>query len=307
MATIEELDNIVAKLRKVKYGDFVLASDHNDLVDAVTTIRDILKKTSLSSGIDPDTVVDLIGANTIIPLKGKSVAVNYYGFGGVRNSNGVWSVESRTLSAAVPSEDPHFVVGVVAKGSFEVTPTSSLRDYILSNGSYDEKTDTYYILPFIQFLPIDEIPRKDYPSLVVTCTIYLLIGYSQSANEFKAASVMYAYDFKEDIGYTEFLDIVTYNGYYESPWYVVVVDGEWDLASDGYYYLIGTFSVYDSDLKLLKSVSGHFTDGVAPVYSELPSVAEVNFRGFCVGRMDYIRVRSEITCDFIVSNSTYGP
>jgi hypothetical protein len=37
------LDEIVARLRKVKYGDFVLADDHNDLVDAVRTISETLK------------------------------------------------------------------------------------------------------------------------------------------------------------------------------------------------------------------------------------------------------------------------
>jgi hypothetical protein len=41
------LDEIVARLRKVKYGDFVLADDHNDLVDAVRTISETLKSGSI--------------------------------------------------------------------------------------------------------------------------------------------------------------------------------------------------------------------------------------------------------------------
>jgi len=40
---LTELDNIIAKLRYVKYGDYVLSSDHNDLVDAVKKIREILE------------------------------------------------------------------------------------------------------------------------------------------------------------------------------------------------------------------------------------------------------------------------
>ena len=39
---LSELDNIIAKLRYVKRGDWVLSSDHNDLVDAVKKIREAL-------------------------------------------------------------------------------------------------------------------------------------------------------------------------------------------------------------------------------------------------------------------------
>lgn len=42
MATIDDLDEIIAKLRKVQYGDIILTDDHNDLVDAVKVIRDLL-------------------------------------------------------------------------------------------------------------------------------------------------------------------------------------------------------------------------------------------------------------------------
>jgi len=41
--SISDLDSVIAKLRYVKYGDYVLSDDHNDLVDAVKIIRDILK------------------------------------------------------------------------------------------------------------------------------------------------------------------------------------------------------------------------------------------------------------------------
>jgi len=34
------LDEIISKLRKVKYGDYILADDHNDLVDAVKLMRE---------------------------------------------------------------------------------------------------------------------------------------------------------------------------------------------------------------------------------------------------------------------------
>ena len=42
--SLENLDAIIAKLRKVSSGDFVLADDHNDLVDAVKEIRSILEQ-----------------------------------------------------------------------------------------------------------------------------------------------------------------------------------------------------------------------------------------------------------------------
>ena len=41
--SISDLDSVIAKLRYVKFGDFVLSDDHNDLVDAVKIIRDILQ------------------------------------------------------------------------------------------------------------------------------------------------------------------------------------------------------------------------------------------------------------------------
>jgi len=41
--SISDLDSVIAKLRYVKYGDYVLSDDHNDLVDAVKIIRDILQ------------------------------------------------------------------------------------------------------------------------------------------------------------------------------------------------------------------------------------------------------------------------
>ena len=47
---LAELDNIIAKLRYVKYGDYVLSSDHNDLVDAVKKIREILDLLRTAAG-----------------------------------------------------------------------------------------------------------------------------------------------------------------------------------------------------------------------------------------------------------------
>jgi len=41
VCTIEELNKIIARLRKVKYGDLVLSADHNDLVNAVKCLRDL--------------------------------------------------------------------------------------------------------------------------------------------------------------------------------------------------------------------------------------------------------------------------
>jgi hypothetical protein len=46
------LDDIVKKLRKVKYGDYVLADDHNDLVDALTLISKNIKVTQFYSGTE---------------------------------------------------------------------------------------------------------------------------------------------------------------------------------------------------------------------------------------------------------------
>ena len=40
---LEELRSILARLRKVKTGDYVLASDHNDLVDAVNKVEEVLE------------------------------------------------------------------------------------------------------------------------------------------------------------------------------------------------------------------------------------------------------------------------
>jgi len=42
VCTVEELNKIIARLRKVKYGDLVLSADHNDLVDAVRCLRDLV-------------------------------------------------------------------------------------------------------------------------------------------------------------------------------------------------------------------------------------------------------------------------
>ncbi len=42
MSTLSDLDAIINRLRYVKRGDYVLSSDHNDLVDAVRCIRNIL-------------------------------------------------------------------------------------------------------------------------------------------------------------------------------------------------------------------------------------------------------------------------
>ena len=53
MGDLAQLDNIISRLRKVKYGDMILDSDHNDLVDAVTTIRDILKAGGVGAQINP--------------------------------------------------------------------------------------------------------------------------------------------------------------------------------------------------------------------------------------------------------------
>ena len=51
---LAELDNIIVKLRYVKYGDYVLSSDHNDLVDAVKKIREILGVLQTAVGGLPD-------------------------------------------------------------------------------------------------------------------------------------------------------------------------------------------------------------------------------------------------------------
>ena len=53
MGDLAQLDNIISRLRKVKYGDMILDSDHNDLVDAVITIRDILKAGGVGAQINP--------------------------------------------------------------------------------------------------------------------------------------------------------------------------------------------------------------------------------------------------------------
>ena len=42
MSRVSELDSILAKLRYVKSGDIIIAEDHNDVVDALRKIRDIL-------------------------------------------------------------------------------------------------------------------------------------------------------------------------------------------------------------------------------------------------------------------------
>jgi len=40
--SIEKLDQIISRLRYVQYGDYVLADDHNNLVDAVKEIRNLI-------------------------------------------------------------------------------------------------------------------------------------------------------------------------------------------------------------------------------------------------------------------------
>jgi len=42
VCTIETLDRIIARLRTVSFLDKILPRDHNDLVDAIKCIRDIL-------------------------------------------------------------------------------------------------------------------------------------------------------------------------------------------------------------------------------------------------------------------------
>jgi hypothetical protein len=46
------LDDIVKKLRKVKYGDYVLADDHNDLVDSVISISKHMRFGNFSNDIE---------------------------------------------------------------------------------------------------------------------------------------------------------------------------------------------------------------------------------------------------------------
>lgn len=50
----EDLDEVLSRLRKVKYGDIVLADDHNDLVDAVNLITKYLKQ----QGATPITYIE---------------------------------------------------------------------------------------------------------------------------------------------------------------------------------------------------------------------------------------------------------
>lgn len=47
---LAQLDEIIARLRRVQTGDYILASDHNDLVDASKKVRDILY--SIKSYVD---------------------------------------------------------------------------------------------------------------------------------------------------------------------------------------------------------------------------------------------------------------
>ena len=49
MSVFDDLINTLSKLRKVKYGDVVLSSDHNDLVDSVNALSDLI----LPSRINP--------------------------------------------------------------------------------------------------------------------------------------------------------------------------------------------------------------------------------------------------------------
>jgi len=47
ICTIERLDEIIARLRTVAFLEKILPSDHNDLVDAVKCIRDLVPLPSL--------------------------------------------------------------------------------------------------------------------------------------------------------------------------------------------------------------------------------------------------------------------
>jgi len=50
--SLEELDQIIAKIRYVKWGDYVLPEDHNYLLDAIKKIRDILAQ--VAGAVEPD-------------------------------------------------------------------------------------------------------------------------------------------------------------------------------------------------------------------------------------------------------------
>jgi len=50
--SLQELDEIIAKIRYVKWGDYVLPEDHNYLLDAIKKIRDILAQ--VAGAVEPD-------------------------------------------------------------------------------------------------------------------------------------------------------------------------------------------------------------------------------------------------------------
>jgi len=49
MVDVSNLDSIISKIRRVKYGDYVLSDDHNNLLDAIISIRDILSSISVGA------------------------------------------------------------------------------------------------------------------------------------------------------------------------------------------------------------------------------------------------------------------
>jgi len=57
--SLEELDQIIAKIRYVKWGDYVLPEDHNYLLDAIKKIRDILA-TGVGAGAEEPDIKDIV-------------------------------------------------------------------------------------------------------------------------------------------------------------------------------------------------------------------------------------------------------
>ena len=71
MVFLDDIINIISKMRKVKFGDIVLADDHNNLVDYATTVKELLSKI-LYKKIDNYKVCDIIniphGLNINAPM-----------------------------------------------------------------------------------------------------------------------------------------------------------------------------------------------------------------------------------------------
>ncbi|RLC71985.1 MAG: hypothetical protein DRI26_03975 [Chloroflexi bacterium] len=67
--SLQELDQIIAKIRYVKWGDYVLPEDHNYLLDAIKKIRDILAAGIGAAAEEPD-------IKDIVTVTKKKITVN---------------------------------------------------------------------------------------------------------------------------------------------------------------------------------------------------------------------------------------